>query len=142
MTDAADNFEIRMPTGTDDPLSDAEIQQYRQEIDRLDRVIPTPSSAAPRSPAPSARPMGSGGTRLVHTRELAIINRSARTAPSPVIANALLQLGRDAWLNEPRHRTAGLPPAARHTAELESLYPGRHTRRPPGRPREVTAADF
>ncbi|NLA56552.1 MAG: chorismate mutase, partial [Corynebacterium humireducens] len=39
MTDAARDFEIRMPTGTDDPLSDAEIQQYRREIDRLDRII-------------------------------------------------------------------------------------------------------
>ena len=33
------DFDIRMPSGTDDPLSDAEIQQYRKEIDRLDRVI-------------------------------------------------------------------------------------------------------
>ena len=27
------DFAIRMPSGTDDPLSDAEIQQYRKEID-------------------------------------------------------------------------------------------------------------
>lgn len=28
-----------MPSGTDDPLSDAEIQKYREEINRLDREI-------------------------------------------------------------------------------------------------------
>ena len=38
MTDAAD-VNIRFPSGTDDPLSDAEIQQYREEINRLDQVI-------------------------------------------------------------------------------------------------------
>ena len=32
-------FTVRMPSGTDDPLSDSEIQSYREEINRLDRVI-------------------------------------------------------------------------------------------------------
>ncbi|GAB3701344.1 chorismate mutase [Corynebacterium nasicanis] len=97
MTDAADHFEIRMPTGTDDPLSDAEIQQYRQEIDRLDRVI---LDAVKRrtevSRAIGKTRMGSGGTRLVHTRELAIINqfREELGPEGPEIAKALLQLGR------------------------------------------------
>ena len=35
----AKDFEVRMPSGTDDPLSDEEIQKYRQEINRMDRTI-------------------------------------------------------------------------------------------------------
>lgn len=86
-----------MPSGTDDPLSDAEIQQYRQEIDRLNRVI---LDAVKRrtevAQAIGKTRMGSGGTRLVHTRELAIINQfRAELGPEgPEIANALLRLGR------------------------------------------------
>ncbi len=98
MTDAADqNFEIRMPTGTDDPLSDAEIQQYRQEIDRLDRII---LDAVKRrtevSKAVGRTRMGSGGTRLVHTREVAIINqfRDELGEEGPALASILLRLGR------------------------------------------------
>ena len=97
MTDAADNFEIRMPTGTDDPLSDAEIQQYRQEIDRLDRVI---LDAVKRrtevSRAIGKTRMGSGGTRLVHTREVQIINEfpDALGPEGPAIATVLLRKSR------------------------------------------------
>ncbi len=98
MTDAADqNFEIRMPSGTDDPLSDAEIQKYRQEIDRLDRVI---LEAVKRrtevSQAIGRTRMGSGGTRLVHTREVAIINqfRDELGEEGPALAAILLRLGR------------------------------------------------
>ena len=98
MTDAADNFEIRMPTGTDDPLSDAEIQrelpihpdpQIRLILDAVKRRTEV-------SRAIGKTRMGSGGTRLVHTRELAIINqfREELGPEGPVIANALLQLGR------------------------------------------------
>lgn len=98
MTDADDqNFEIRMPSGTDDPLSDAEIQKYRQEIDRLDRVI---LDAVKRrtevSQAIGRTRMGSGGTRLVHTREVAIINqfRDELGEEGPALAAILLRLGR------------------------------------------------
>ena len=97
MTDAARDFEIRMPTGTDDPLSDAEIQQYRREIDRLDRVI---LDAVKRrtevSRAIGKTRMGSGGTRLVHTREVQIINefRDKLGPEGPAIATALLRMGR------------------------------------------------
>lgn len=98
MTDAAEpQFEIRMPSGTDDPLSDAEIQQYRQEIDRLDRVILDAVKRRTKvSRAIGKTRMGSGGTRLVHTRELAIINqfREELGPEGPEIAKALLQLGR------------------------------------------------
>ncbi|TWT26683.1 chorismate mutase [Corynebacterium canis] len=94
---AARDFEIRMPSGTDDPLSDAEIQQYREEINRLDRVI---LDAVKRrteiSQAIGRTRMGSGGTRLVHTREVAIINqfREELGPEGPALANALLRLGR------------------------------------------------
>ncbi|GAB3079880.1 chorismate mutase [Corynebacterium aquatimens] len=91
------DFEIRMPSGTDDPLSDAEIQKYREEIDRLDGVI---LDAVKRrteiSKAIGKTRMGSGGTRLVHTREVAIINqfRDELGEEGPNLAATLLRLGR------------------------------------------------
>lgn len=97
MTESADNFEIRIPTGTDDPLSDAEIQEYRKEIDRLNRVI---LEAVKRrtevAKAIGKTRMGSGGTRLVHTREVAIINqfRDELGEEGPALAAILLRMGR------------------------------------------------
>lgn len=90
-------FEIRMPTGTDDPLSDAEIKKYREEIDRLDRVIlDAVKRRAQISQAVGRTRMGSGGTRLVHTREVQIINefREAIGEEGPNLANLLLRMGR------------------------------------------------
>lgn len=92
-----ENLEIRMPSGTDDPLSDAEIQEYRKEIDRLNRVI---LDAVKRrtevAKAIGKTRMGSGGTRLVHTREVAIINqfREELGEEGPNLAGILLRLGR------------------------------------------------
>ncbi|MCP1388350.1 chorismate mutase [Corynebacterium sp. TA-R-1] len=97
MSETTGDFEIRMPSGTDDPLSDAEIQQYRKEIDRLDRVI---LDAVKRrteiSKAIGKTRMGSGGTKLVHTREVAIINqfRDELGEEGPGLAQILLRLGR------------------------------------------------
>ena len=91
------DFEIRMPSGTDDPLSDAEIQQYRNEIDRLDRVILDAIKRRTKvSKAIGKTRMGSGGTKLVHTREVAIINqfRDELGEEGPALANILLRLGR------------------------------------------------
>lgn len=90
-------FEIRMPSGTDDPLSDAEIQKYRKEIDRLDRVIlDAVKRRSEVSRAIGKTRMGSGGTRLVHTREVAIINqfRDEIGEEGPNLAGILLRLGR------------------------------------------------
>lgn len=90
-------FEIRMPSGTDDPLSDAEIQKYRQEIDRLDRVIlDAVKRRSEVSRAIGKTRMGSGGTRLVHTREVAIVNqfRDELGEDGPALASILLRLGR------------------------------------------------
>ncbi|MCT2339100.1 chorismate mutase [Corynebacterium sp. p3-SID1056] len=91
------DFAVRMPSGTDDPLSDAEIQQYRKEIDRLDRVIlDAVKRRAEVSRAIGKTRMGSGGTKLVHTREVAIINqfRDELGEEGPALANILLRLGR------------------------------------------------
>lgn len=91
------DFEIRMPSGTDDPLSDAEIQEYRKEINRMDRII---LDAVKRrteiSRAIGKTRMTSGGTRLVHTREIAILNqfRDELGEEGPAIASALLRMGR------------------------------------------------
>ncbi|QPK79779.1 chorismate mutase [Corynebacterium lizhenjunii] len=91
------DFEVRMPSGTDDPLSDAEIQRYREEINRMDRII---LDAAKRrqeiSQAIGRTRMSSGGTRLVHTREIAIVNqfRDELGEEGPAIASALLRMGR------------------------------------------------
>lgn len=93
----SEQFDIRMPSGTDDPLSDAEIQKYREEINRLDTVI---LEAVKRRTAVSQAigrtRMGSGGTRLVHTREVAIINhfRDEIGEEGPALAAILLRMGR------------------------------------------------
>ena len=90
-------LEIRMPSGTDDPLSDAEIQEYRKEIDRLDRVIlDAVTRRSQISAAIGKTRMGSGGTRLVHTREVAIINQfqDELGEEGPGLAQILLRLGR------------------------------------------------
>lgn len=92
-----EQFEIRYPSGTDDPLSDAEIQKYRQEIDRLDRVIlDAVKRRSQISQAIGKTRMGSGGTRLVHTREVAIINQfqDELGEEGPNLAAILLRLGR------------------------------------------------
>ena len=92
-----ENFEIRMPSGTDDPLSDAEIQRYREEINRLDReILDAVKRRSDISKAIGKTRMGSGGTRLVYTRALAIINqfREERGEEGPALANILLRLGR------------------------------------------------
>lgn len=86
-----------MPTGTDDPLSDAEIQAYREEINRLDKVIlEAVKRRSEVSKAVGKTRMGSGGTRFVHTREVQIINqfRDELGDEGPALANILLRMGR------------------------------------------------
>lgn len=93
----AKDFEVRMPSGTDDPLSDEEIQKYRQEINRMDRtIIDAIHRRSAVSKAIGKTRLGSGGTRLVYTREVAIINqfREEFGSEGVEIAKALLQLGR------------------------------------------------
>ena len=97
MTNVGDNFEIRMPSGTDDPLSDAEIQKYREEINRLDReILDAVKRRTEISQTIGKTRMSSGGTRLVHTREVAIINqfREEIGEEGPALAGILLRMGR------------------------------------------------
>lgn len=94
---AGNNADIRMPSGTDDPLSDAEIQKYREEINKMDRVILDAVKRRTKvSQAIGKTRMGSGGTRLVHTREISILNqfRDELGEEGPAIASALLRMGR------------------------------------------------
>ncbi len=90
-------FTVRMPSGTDDPLSDSEIQSYREEINRLDRVIiDAIHRRSEVSKAIGKTRLSSGGTKLVYTREVTIINqfREEFGSEGVDIAKALLQLGR------------------------------------------------
>lgn len=85
------------PTGTTDPLSDAQIQRYREEINSLDeQIIAAVKRRSEISKKVGAARMGSGGTRLVHTREIAIINqfREELGEEGPNLAGILLRLGR------------------------------------------------
>lgn len=86
-----------MPTGTDDPLSDAEIQKYREEIDRLNReILDAVKRRTQIAQVIGKTRMESGGTRLVHTREVAIINqfRDEIGEEGPALAAILLRMGR------------------------------------------------
>lgn len=95
--DQTNSVNDMMSSGTDDPLSDAEIQAYRQEINQLDHTI---IAAAQRRSEVSTiigrTRKASGGTKLVYARETAILNqyRDALGTEGVAIANALLQLGR------------------------------------------------
>ena len=96
MTDASD-VNIRFPSGTDDTLSDAEIQQYREEINRLDQVIlDAIKQRTAISQAIGKIRTSAGGTKLVHTREVAIINqfREELGPEGPELAQILLRMGR------------------------------------------------
>ena len=95
------DFELRMPSGTDDPLSDSEIQTYRKEIDRLDRLIlDAVKRRSEISRAIGKTRMGSGGTlSLIHISDgarVAIINqfRDELGEEGPALAQILLRLGR------------------------------------------------
>ncbi|MBV7294776.1 chorismate mutase [Corynebacterium sp. TAE3-ERU12] len=94
---AVHTFEVRTPTGTDDPLGSEEIERYRNEINRLDElIIEAAKRRAEISQAVGRTRMGTGGTRLVHTRELQIIHefRNELGSEGPAIATALLRMGR------------------------------------------------
>ena len=84
-------------TGTADKLSDEQITELRKEIDRLDRTI----LDAVKRRTEISRQIGrtrraSGGVRLVHTREVAIVNqfRDEIGEEGPALAAILLRLGR------------------------------------------------
>lgn len=86
-----------LSSGTEDPLSDAEIQAYRLEINELDHsIMEAVTRRTEISRRIGATRKASGGTKLVYARETAILNqfRDAFGPEGVAIANALLQLGR------------------------------------------------
>ena len=84
------------PAGTDDPLSEAEIQELRQEIDSLDaQILASVKRRAEVSRLIGKTRMASGGTRLVHTRELKVYERFSELGEEGrMLASLLLRLGR------------------------------------------------
>jgi chorismate mutase len=84
------------PDMTTETEQQADIDQLRLEIDRLDAEI----LAAVRRRTEASRAIGrarmaSGGTRLVHSREMAVIERySELGADGKDLAMLLLRLGR------------------------------------------------
>lgn len=83
-------------TGAETPLAEEEIAELRMEIDRLDSQI----LAAIRRRTEISRMIGrtrmaSGGVRLVHSREMKVIDRfSELGSEGHTLAMLLLRLGR------------------------------------------------
>ncbi|MCW4352090.1 chorismate mutase [Hoyosella sp. YIM 151337] len=93
-TQSADNGAT--PDGDEQPSGHTEIDALREEIDRLDKQI---LEAVQRRTEVSRRigqlRMASGGTRLVHNREMKVIERFSVLGPEGHnLAILLLRLGR------------------------------------------------
>lgn len=93
-TQSADNGAT--PEGDEQPSGHTEIDALREEIDRLDKQI---LEAVQRRTEVSRRigqlRMASGGTRLVHNREMKVIERFSVLGPEGHnLAILLLRLGR------------------------------------------------
>jgi chorismate mutase len=74
----------------------ADIEELRQEIDRLDtEILAAVKRRAEVSQAIGKVRMASGGTRLVHSREMKVIERYSELGPDGKdLAMLLLRLGR------------------------------------------------
>ncbi|TVS84167.1 chorismate mutase [Mycobacterium helveticum] len=74
----------------------ADIEQLRAEIDRLDaEILAAVKRRAEVSQAIGRARMASGGTRLVHSREMKVIERYSELGPEGKdLAMLLLRLGR------------------------------------------------
>ena len=84
-------------TGAENPLSEAEIIELRKQIDALDRtILDAVKKRAEVSKAIGESRRLSGGTRLVNTREVAIINkfRDEIGEEGPALAGILFRMGR------------------------------------------------
>lgn len=73
-----------------------DIEELREEIDRLDaQILATVKQRAEVSQAIGKVRMASGGTRLVHSREMKVIERYSELGPDGKdLAILLLRLGR------------------------------------------------
>ena len=87
---------IDQPTGTDQPLAAEEIKAMRERIDEIDQaIIDLWLERARLSQAVGKTRMASGGTRLVHSREMKVIERYSALGPEGKdLAMLLLRLGR------------------------------------------------
>ncbi|HZA09777.1 chorismate mutase [Mycobacterium sp.] len=88
-----ENSEQPMPVETDQP---ADIDDLRQEIDRLDaEILAAVRRRSEVSQAIGKARMANGGTRLVHSREMKVIERYSELGPDGKdLAMLLLRLGR------------------------------------------------
>lgn len=79
-----------------DTEQSANIEQLRKEIDRLDvEILAAVKRRAEVSQAIGKARMATGGTRLVHSREMQVIERYAELGPEGKdLAMLLLRLGR------------------------------------------------
>ncbi|MCK0089562.1 chorismate mutase [Rhodococcus sp. HNM0563] len=78
------------------PTSEAEIDKLRQEIDRLDaEILAAVKRRAEVSRLIGRTRMASGGTRLVHSREMKVLERFSELGQEGhTLAMLLLRLGR------------------------------------------------
>ncbi|MGA8249258.1 MAG: chorismate mutase [Mycobacterium sp.] len=85
-----------MNTETLDTEQTVDIEELRQEIDRLDaQILAAVRRRAEVSQAIGKVRMASGGTRLVHSREMKVIERYSELGPDGKdLAMLLLRLGR------------------------------------------------
>lgn len=76
--------------------SQTDIDELRQEIDRLDaEILAAVQRRTEVSQAIGKARMASGGTRLVHSREMKVIERYSRLGPEGKdLAMLLLRMGR------------------------------------------------
>jgi chorismate mutase len=88
-----ENSEPPVSIETEQP---AEIDDLRQEIDRLDaEILAAVKRRAEVSQAIGRARMANGGTRLVHSREMKVIERYSELGPEGKdLAMLLLRLGR------------------------------------------------
>ncbi|NMD55031.1 MULTISPECIES: chorismate mutase [Tsukamurella] len=83
-------------TGAETPLADEEIQALREEIDRLDaEILAAIKRRSEVSRIIGRTRMASGGTRLVHSREMKVLERFSELGrEGHTLAMLLLRLGR------------------------------------------------
>jgi chorismate mutase len=83
-------------TGAETPLAEEEITELRKEIDRLDsEILAAIKRRSEISQIIGRTRMASGGARLVHSRELKVLERfSDLGSEGHTLAMLLLRLGR------------------------------------------------